>query len=143
MKKIYFLLVVLLSGLAASAQVSTHYFESKNAFRSFPALKQAETKEMSLKKMPQFNVRQLLEEDREVEGLDVPFRFGHDFEVDYTLSNGVWTNQGGKRIWNMRVSSPGAYSLNFIFSELNLVPSAELYIFNPEGSMVYGPVTAE
>jgi V8-like Glu-specific endopeptidase len=143
MKKRFFLLVMLLSGLAASAQVSTHYFESKNAFRSFPALKQAEAKEMSLKKMPQFDARKLLEEDREVEGLDVPFRFGHDFEVDYTLSSGKWANQGGKRIWNMRVSSPGAYSLNFIFSELNLIPGAELYIYNPEGSMVYGPVTAE
>jgi hypothetical protein len=56
----------------AFAQVYTHHFEAKNAFESFPALKQAEMK-TPLKTMPQFNVKKLLDEDRKLEGLDVPF----------------------------------------------------------------------
>jgi hypothetical protein len=100
-----------------------------------------DAKETALKQMPQFDARKMLEEDKELEGLDVPFRFGKGFDVDYTLKDGVWTKQGDKRIWSLRFSSSGAYSLNFIFSELNLIPDAELYIFNADGSMVYGPVT--
>ncbi len=44
-------------------------------------------------------------------------------------------------VWSLKISSDGAYSLNFIFSELYLPPSGEMYIFNEEGSMVYGPIT--
>jgi hypothetical protein len=69
------------------------------------------------------------------------FRFGYGFDVDYSLADGTWQLQGEKRIWRMKFSSSGAYSLNFIFSELKLIPDAELYIFNPDGRMVYGPVT--
>jgi len=29
-----------------------------------------------------------LEEDRYLEGLDMPFRFGHGFDVDYTIKDG-------------------------------------------------------
>ncbi|MDP3431737.1 MAG: T9SS type A sorting domain-containing protein, partial [Bacteroidota bacterium] len=44
-------------------------------------------------------------------------------------------------VWSLKISSPKAYSLNFIFSKLHLPKGAELYIFNEDGSMVYGPVT--
>jgi hypothetical protein len=142
MKKFFVLpLVMLVCAFAASAQVSTNYFENKDAFESFPALKQVETKEIALTKMPEVDVAKLLEEDKELEGLDVPFRFGLGFDVDYTLNDGKWVEQGNSRIWSMRFASRGAYSLNFIFSEMVLAPGAELYIFNSNGSMVYGPVT--
>ncbi|GHV49335.1 hypothetical protein FACS1894181_07980 [Bacteroidia bacterium] len=71
MKKLYIVLAMLLSGLAASAQVYTHYFENKDAFKSFPALKQMEANKLVLKKMPQVNVKKLLEEDKELEGLEL------------------------------------------------------------------------
>jgi hypothetical protein len=126
-----------------SSQVYTHHFESKDAFTTFSALKQVESNIIALKTMPQTDVKKLLAEDKELEGLDVPFRFGYGIDVNYTLKDGIWINKGEKRIWSLRVSSPGAYSLNFIFSELSLAPDAELYIFNPNGSVVYGPVTAK
>jgi hypothetical protein len=135
--------LMLISSLTASAQVYTHYSESKDALKSFPALKQVEAEKIALKKMPQVDVNKLLEEDRELEGLDIPFRFGNGFDVDYTLEDGTWSEEGKTRIWSMKFSSPGAYSLNFIFSELSLASGTELYVFNPDGSMVYGPVTAE
>jgi hypothetical protein len=116
MKKIYFFVLFIISTVCASAQIQTRYFESKDAFNSISALMKIDAKETALKQMPQFDARKLLEEDRELEGLDVPFRFGKSFDVDYTLKDGVWTKQNDKRIWNMRFSSSGAYSLNFIFS---------------------------
>ena len=72
---------------------------------------------------------------------DYPFRFGYEFDVNYSLSDGIWEEENGKRTWSLRFSSEGTYSLNFIFSELELIPDAEIYIFNPDGRMVYGAVT--
>jgi Skp family chaperone for outer membrane proteins len=81
MKKMILLLALVFTScyFTASAQVQTQHFEAKNAFESFPALKQAEMKIAAPKTMPQFDAKQLLEEDLELEGLDVPFRFGKRF----------------------------------------------------------------
>jgi hypothetical protein len=145
MKKILFLLLAL-TGITASAQVNTTYFEAKDAFATFTMLKQipAEQTGIVLKEMQKVNVQQLLEEDQILDELGgYPSRFGYGMDVNYTLKDGVWEKQGAENVWSLRITSKGAYSLNFIFSELALSPEAELYIFNPDGSMVYGPVTAE
>jgi hypothetical protein len=44
-------------------------------------------------------------------------------------------------IWRLKITSKGAYSLNFIFSTLFLPKGGELYIFNEDGSILYGPLT--
>jgi hypothetical protein len=74
--------------------------------------------------MPSFNPDSLPEEDRELADKD-----------------GKWIEEDGKRIWRLRFYSKGAYSINFTFSEMHLLPEAELYIFSSDGAMVYGPVT--
>lgn len=91
--------------------------------------------------MPAFNVTPLLEEDKAVEGMDYPFRFGKSFDVNLGLKDGKWLKTDSMKIWSLKISSPQAYSLNFIFSELYLPKGAQLYIFNEDGSMTYGPVT--
>ncbi|MDR1347102.1 MAG: trypsin-like peptidase domain-containing protein [Prevotellaceae bacterium] len=97
-----------------------------------------------MKKMQSFDVAKLLKEDRQNEEMkDVPFRFGYGFDVDYTLKDGVWETQDDNNIWSLKISSKGAYSLNFIFEELYLSEGAGLYIFSVDGSMVYGPVIKE
>jgi hypothetical protein len=125
-----------------SAQVSSTFFESKDAFETFPTLKQKIIKAIPIKTMQQVNVAKLKGEDQSREGMgDVPFRFGYGFDVNYTLEDGTWEKQDSVNVWNLKITSPGAYSLNFIFEKLFLSEGAELYIFNPDGSMVYGPVT--
>jgi hypothetical protein len=126
-----------------SSQVTSYYFENKDAFAEYPFLKDISKEEIPVKVMPSFDVNKLLQEDKGNEGLDIPFRFGYGFDVDYTLKDGVWEERDGKRIWSLRVLSHDAYSINFIFSKLALSPQAELYIYNPDGRMVYGAVTAE
>ncbi|MDR2810849.1 MAG: T9SS type A sorting domain-containing protein [Tannerellaceae bacterium] len=136
-------LALLSSGIAVSAQVYSYYYDSRDAFCKFPQLKPVYDRAF-IKSMPSFNVDSLLEEDRKQEegGLwKGPFRFGYAFDVDYTLNDGQWTVEEDKRIWRLRFYSKGAYSLNFVFSEMNLSPDAELYIFSTYGYMVYGPVT--
>ncbi len=93
--------------------------------------------------MQQVDIKRLLEEDKVTEGMEVPYRFGYGFDVNYSIKDGLWEEDDTIRTWKLCITSPGAYSLNFIFEELLLSPDAKLYIFNPDGSMVYGPVTAE
>lgn len=74
-----------------------------------------------------------------------PYMFGFEHQVDYSLSNsGEWeTLSNGDRIWRIRISSPGALSLNFVFSDFRLPEGAHVHIFNEDRSMAIGAYTAE
>jgi hypothetical protein len=122
------------------AQVPTHMFEKNKAFEAHPKF-QISRNSAPEKKMPTFDVAPLPEEDKALEGLNIPFRFGKSFYVNLRLKDGEWLKTDSSEIWSLKISSPKAYSLNFIFSELYLPEGAELYVFNEDGSMVYGPVT--
>jgi hypothetical protein len=88
-----------MTGVTVSAQVATSYFDKKNAFDTFKVLNRGElNEEASSVEMPSFDVKKLLEEDAQMKGLDVPFRFGHGFDVSYTLSDGKWETRNDKRI---------------------------------------------
>ncbi|MFV0592704.1 MAG: hypothetical protein ACK5M7_15060 [Draconibacterium sp.] len=76
-------------------------------------------------------------------GLDLPFRFGKGVEVNYTLMNsGEWTETNGGRVWKLKIESVNAYSLSLIFTKLKIYGRTELYIYNEEGNMIYGPITS-
>ena len=54
--------------------------------------------------------------------------------------DGVWFDRGATATWALRVSSPGAETLNLGFSEYQLPPGAELYLSTPDERL--GPFTA-
>lgn len=83
--------------------------------------------------MPLFDSTPLLAEDEAVNNLDIPFRFGKGFDTNLSLKDGKWTNTSSGRIWSLKVTSRGAYSINFIFDELHLSEGAELSIYNEKG----------
>jgi hypothetical protein len=144
MKKIYACLIVvaLLCSMTLRAQVQSTLFENNDALSRYSELRVPE--EIPVKTMQPVDVQALLDEDQQMEGMmDRPFRFGYGFDVDYKLNDGVWEYLDTVKIWSLKVTSLGAYSLNFIFKDLFLAKGAKLYIFNPNGSMVYGPVTEE
>jgi hypothetical protein len=93
--------------------------------------------------MPAFDLAKMKKEDSEMEGLDVPYRFGKGFDVSYTLSDGLWKDVEGGRLWTMAFESEGALSLNYIFENLYLPEGASLFIVNQDKTVVYGPVTSE
>ncbi|MBY8963731.1 T9SS type A sorting domain-containing protein [Flavobacterium sp. D11R37] len=91
--------------------------------------------------MPSFDLEKLQEEDKANEGRkDIPWRFGHEFTVDYNLNNsGSWhTLADGSKIWRIRFYSEGAKSMNFLFSDFYMPKGATLYLYNNDRSDLLG-----
>ena len=99
------------------------------------------------REMPRVNVEALLAEDaeRESSGMPVAPRFAKDIEVAYTPdTSGTWeTLDDGSRLWRLRISSPGALSLNLGLDRFDLPKDAAFWVHAPDGSGVQGPYTAQ
>jgi hypothetical protein len=97
--------------------------------------------------MPSVEVDALIAEDaeRENSGRPVAPRFAKTIQVEYTLDNsGSWeTLDNGSRLWRLRVSSPGALSLNLGLGRFDLPKDAAFWVHAPDGSAVQGPYTAQ
>ena len=69
--------------------------------------------------LPAFNVQSfLLEDENEMRSMDTkPYRFANSIAVDFNMDNsGVWTVlEDGSAIWQLRIESRGAFSLNIIY----------------------------
>jgi hypothetical protein len=93
--------------------------------------------------LPGIDIEAVLAEDevRAREGL--PLRFAIPFPVAESVAySGTWEIlAGGDRLWRLRVSSPGADSLNFGFTRFHLPSGARLFIYAADGSLVRGPFT--
>ena len=140
MKKIIIVMLILGGVNSLFAQVPTQPYQKGKAFDKHPKFKTTQHSSPE-KKMPLFDVSALLAEDEATRGMDLPFRFGKSFDVNLTLKDGKWQKTDSTEVWSLKITSDNAYSLNFIFSELYLPEGGELYIFNEDGSMVFGPVT--
>ena len=83
--------------------------------------------------MPSFNSKALEEEDaRNASNKEIPLRFAHEFNVNYSLQNsGSWyTLPNGDRIWRLHIVSQGAKTLHFWFRNFFLPEGATLYVYN-------------
>lgn len=134
------LLLIFCGLFSVKGQVSTKFFEKGKVFEQNTKFKKTLDKEYE-KVMPTFDVTELLKEDEANKDMDIPFRFGKSFEVNLNLQDGKWEKMASIEIWKLKITSKGAYSLNFIFSTLFLPQGGELYIFNEDGSILYGPLT--
>jgi len=74
---------------------------------------------------------------------DGPERFAEVLDVDLSLANaGAWEELGnGDRVWRLRVHSPGAYSLAFVFRRFNLPAGGELFLYDDKRAAVRGAYT--
>lgn len=96
--------------------------------------------------MPSFDLDEvILANEANAVNKDVPYMFGFEHAVDYSIHNsGEWeTFDNGDKVWRIRISSPGALSLNFVFSDFELPEGAHIHIYNEDRSMVLGAYTAE
>lgn len=130
-----------LVSVIANCQIKTEVLSTGGAFIRYPDL--SITSVMVQKEMPSFDFQSLIEEDEANKSKDIPFRFGKGFEVSFTIDDGNWYRKGEKAIWSLIILSKGAYSINLVLSDLNLPKGSELYLYNYEGSMVYGPIAAD
>ncbi len=102
--------------------------------------------EAVFERMPAFNEDALREEDGiNNANKDVPYRFGNNFYIDYSLNNsGAWhTLPNGDRVWMLGIESEGAYSINFIFDEFYMPHGATLFIYNADRTQLIGSFTEE
>src|SRR5262249_854479 len=85
---------------------------------------------------------ELLAED-EAQGQHGALRFADVLDVDLDLSNsGAWEELGGgDRVWRLRVESPGAKSLAFVFRRFQLPVGGELYVYDDAHRTVRGAYT--
>lgn len=63
--------------------------------------------------------------------------------TDLNLANsGTWENIENGRLWRLRISSPGATTLSFIFGQFYIPEKASLSIYDLNQSQVMGPFTS-
>ena len=96
--------------------------------------------------MPSFDLETLQKEDLANRGrMDIPYRFGYEFIVDYNLMNsGDWeTLENGDRIWRIRFYSPGAKTMNFLFSYFYMPQGAHLILYSNDRKDVLGAYDAK
>lgn len=73
-----------------------------------------------------------------------PFTFAHSFNVSLNLNNsGVWYNTSKVNVWQLRIRSVGAYSLNLIFDRFKLPENAKLFLINESLGEIKGAYTSE
>ncbi|GET29825.1 trypsin-like peptidase domain-containing protein [Prolixibacter sp. SD074] len=142
MKQSFLTLAILFIINIAYGQVETKFYPNKNAWEQVKHISN-HPKSNKIKTFPSFDAQQLIKEDKQTEGLDIPFRFGKGFDTQIILKDGEWTKTDDGRLWSMEFRSKGAYSINFVFNNFHLPDGAELYITNATGTMLYGPVTSK
>ena len=71
--------------------------------------------------------------------------FAYPFDTLLTSKrNGSWeTMPDGSRIWRLMLHSPGALSLNVIFSHFILPTNANVYLYTPDYKTIRGAFTSK
>jgi len=73
-----------------------------------------------------------------------PFRFAYSFNVSLNLNNsGTWYNTTKVNVWQLRIRSTGAYSLNLIFDQYKLPENARLFLISEKTGEVKGAYTSD
>ncbi|MCL2073504.1 MAG: trypsin-like peptidase domain-containing protein [Marinilabiliaceae bacterium] len=126
--------------IAIKAQLSTE--EIPYSWRSGNEILISEIPEVLL---PNLDMETINKEDLANEGLSIPYRFGFSHDVVLSLSNsGFWqkTKDGG-RLWNLRIYSPDALSLNLLYDKFWLPDSAKFFIYSEDMKQHIGAFTSE
>jgi hypothetical protein len=139
------LLIILLAVLCSTtkAQLSTG---------EIPYSLAAKGSDMQLSKIPKvtlsnLDMKAIEEEDSKNERSDVvrPLRFGFLHDVKLSLSNsGTWTTTSdGGRLWNLKIYSPDAISLNLLYDKFWLPEGGKFFIYSEDAKQYIGAFTSE
>lgn len=109
-----------------------------------PVLKSADKLQITMPKVNNRVLQQKASVDAEHDLKLKPFQFAHGFEVNISPeTDGEWTyNFNGFDIWQIRIVSSGAYSLNLIFNKFHLSAGARLFLFNEKENQYLGAFTS-
>ncbi|MFK8163400.1 MAG: proprotein convertase P-domain-containing protein [Lewinella sp.] len=105
------------------------------------ALPASELAGIPMEQLPAQNNSLLLAEELEARAPGRADRFAVAIPTKIRpATHGVWSEEGTTSVWRMRISSPGAKTLNLGFSEFNLPQGAEFYLRS--GTDKLGPYSA-
>ncbi len=92
--------------------------------------------------MPAVDTQALIAEDDQT-GND-PYRFAAQIDVALNLGNsGSWqTLPNGDRLWQLRIVSPGAFSIGLLYDDWYIPAGGQLFIYNDDHSVVVGAFTS-
>jgi len=72
-----------------------------------------------------------------------PLHFAYPFDVSLNLKNsGKWYSDGKLKVWQLRIRSVGAYSLNVIFGRFHLPENARLFLIGTINGEIKGAYTS-
>ena len=93
--------------------------------------------------LPTFNLDSMQAEDAVNDQNKTPYRFGYNHLVNFNLNNsGLWiTLPNGDRLWQLRIKSPNALSLNLAFDDFFMPEGGKLFIYSADKSFVIGAFT--
>ncbi len=105
----------------------------------------APLKEVPIMVAEPLDVDALRQEDTEREQLGMAPRFAVPQVVDYQPdSDGLWEWLDAKTLlWRLRLSAPGALSLNLGFTRYFMPAEGRLFVYSADSSEVIGPFTAD
>ncbi len=73
-----------------------------------------------------------------------PFRFAYSFDVSLSPNNsGTWYNTTQVNVWQLRIRSAGAYSLNLILDKYKLPENARLFLISENTGEIKGAYTSD
>lgn len=108
-------------------------------------LKSSETQIVKMSILHQSVIDEALNKNSINEGLLKPFRFAHAFEVSLNAGNsGKWySTNTNYNVWQLKIKSANAKSLNLIFKNLKLPEDARLFIYSEKNNQYLGAFTAQ
>ncbi|MCO6497162.1 MAG: hypothetical protein J5I50_05820 [Chitinophagaceae bacterium] len=135
MKQIFLSLITFLLCIASKAQVQVNrYSESEISSKGISG-KTNIVKEVFIKGVETDEVLKKWEKEKIQ-------KFAAPILVDISpFEQGLWENSDGYLVNRIKITAQEAHSIVVYFDKLNLSKKAELFIYNPEGTILTGPIT--
>mgnify|MGYP001223757957 CR=1 FL=1 len=99
-----------------------------------------------IERLSKFDVNEFIQQDEEDmrSSNTKPYRFANSISTNLNMQNsGRWTTlQDGSSIWQLKVESEGAFSLNAIYDIFNIPLGAEFFVYSEDKEMVLGAFTS-
>lgn len=134
----YFILTVLFL-LATSVLVA----QSGNKPQPFSFGKKGISQAIDVNIMPNTDNEMLIKEDAERQDKSLPFRVGIGHSVAKTLDNSGRKDilDDGSILWRAKFVSENAIMTYLVFDKFNIPEEAQLFIYSPDQTQVFGPYT--
>ncbi len=134
----------LLAPLTALLALSTVVATAQISAGSMPySFQQTIASAIPTASMPPTDLATLLAED-ELAAKDEPYRFGYSHDVHLNLENsGNWMElPDGSRLWQLRITSAGAYTISLLYDDWFIPDGCDLFIYNEARDFVIGAFTS-